>query len=153
MAPLKTLLRRYRRSQRGAELIEFALTFPILLLIALGLVDFGFMFQQYEVLTNAAREGARIAVLPDYSSADAEARVDQYISSSFLSGDGTVTTAVTPGTVDIGGVTMSTRTVTVTYPHEYLFLGGIAGYFGSTFGTQTLTASSTMRVEAPGEAP
>ena len=57
------------RSQRGAELIEFALIFPLLLLLMLGIVDFGFMFQRFEVLTNATREGARLAVLPGYDNA------------------------------------------------------------------------------------
>ena len=52
---------RVAASERGAELIEFALVFPLLLLIVLGIVDFGFMFQRLEVVTNAAREGARIA--------------------------------------------------------------------------------------------
>ena len=55
------------RSERGAELIEFALVFPTLLLVMLGIIDFGFLFQRYEVVTNAAREGARVAILPGYS--------------------------------------------------------------------------------------
>ena len=38
------------KSERGAELIEFALIFPLLLLVLLGIVDFGFLFQRYEVL-------------------------------------------------------------------------------------------------------
>ena len=66
-------------SERGAELIEFALVLPLLLLIILGIVDFGFMFQRFEVVTNAAREGARIAVLPGYATADVEARVQNYL--------------------------------------------------------------------------
>ena len=40
--------------------------FPLLLFVILGIVDFGFLFQRMEVVTNAAREGARIAVLPGY---------------------------------------------------------------------------------------
>ena len=32
----------------------------------LGIIDFGFLFQRYEVVTNAAREGARVAILPGY---------------------------------------------------------------------------------------
>ena len=57
-------------------MIEFALIFPLLLLVILGIVDFGFLFQRYEVLTNATREGARMAVLPGYTTwRTSEARV------------------------------------------------------------------------------
>ena len=66
MVPVNSLRQRLR-SERGAELIEFALVFPVLLLVVLGIVDFGFLFQRMEVVTNAAREGARMAVLPGYS--------------------------------------------------------------------------------------
>jgi Flp pilus assembly protein TadG len=154
MAPVRHLLKRFRRSQRGAELVEFALTFPLLLLIALGIVDFGFLFQEHEVLTNAAREGARVGALPDYSLADAENRAKDYVATSFFGGEeAKVTATATGGTVPIGGASMHTVTVTVTYPHEFLFIGGIASYFGGSFGTHTLTASSTMRTEAQAVAP
>ncbi len=66
---------RRRAGERGSELVEFALVFPLLLLVVLAIVDFGFLFQRYEVLTNAAREGARVAVLPGYTTADIQARV------------------------------------------------------------------------------
>ena len=63
------------RSEDGAQLVEFALVLPLLLLVMLGIAEFGFMFQRYEVVTNAAREGARLAVLPGYTDADVQARV------------------------------------------------------------------------------
>ena len=149
MASLRSLLKRWR-SESGAELVEFALTFPLLLLVVLGIIDFGTMFQQYEVVTNAAREGARIAVLPNYSDADVTSRVDQYVTQSiFTLGGGNLTRTVTrnPAVAVGGGACMSTVTVNVTYDHTYLFLGGIGTYFGRTFGTKTLSASSTMRTE------
>ena len=59
-----------RSCERGAELVEFAFVFPTLLLVMLGIIDFGFLFQRYEVVTNAAREGARVAILPGYGDAD-----------------------------------------------------------------------------------
>ena len=52
------------RSEDGAELVEFALVLPMLLLVVLGIAEFGFIFQRYEVVTNAAREGARMACSP-----------------------------------------------------------------------------------------
>ena len=54
--------RKQPSSERGAELVEFALVLPLLLLLVLGIVDFGFLFQRFEVVTNAAREGARLEI-------------------------------------------------------------------------------------------
>lgn len=155
MAALLKILRSRWRCDSGAEFVEAALAFPLLLLIVLGIMDFGMMFQQYEVLTNAAREGARIGVLPNYSQtfaaldANVKQRVNDYVSTSLLSAGGIVTTTVTvPPPVNIGGNCMTTVKVDVTYPHEFMFLGGIGTYFGQSFTTtKTLRASSTMRTE------
>ncbi len=49
-----------------------------------GIIDFGLLFQRYEAVTNAAREGARIAVLPGYAQADVQARVTQYLAAAGL---------------------------------------------------------------------
>jgi Flp pilus assembly protein TadG len=65
-------------SERGANVIEMAIVLPLLLLLIMGILDFGFLFQRYVVLTNAAVEGARVATLPGYSDADAVARVQSY---------------------------------------------------------------------------
>ncbi len=51
------------RSGKGQSLVEFAIVLPILLLLVLGIVDFGLGFKSYVVLTNATREGARYAVV------------------------------------------------------------------------------------------
>jgi Flp pilus assembly protein TadG len=149
MAALKrtTSLRRRWCSEKGAELIEFGLVFPLLLLVVLGIVDFGFLFQQYEVVTNAAREGARVVVLPGYAPADANARALAYLTAAGLTNAARTSAVGAPQTVSIGGNCMSTVSVTVTYPHQFVFLSGIGSYFGSTFGTATLSASSTMRKE------
>jgi Flp pilus assembly protein TadG len=44
-------------------LIEFALVFPVLILIVAGIIDFGFAFNQWNTAQNAAREGARVAAV------------------------------------------------------------------------------------------
>ena len=147
MAALRRLVRRFH-SDSGAELIEFGLTLPLLLLGVLGIIEFGFLFREYEIVTNAAREGARIAVLPAYSTADAQDRVGTYLTASGLDADLAPTPTVTPGSLALpGGACVSTIAVTVTYPHNLTFISGIASYFGETFGTVTLTATSTMRTE------
>src|SRR5439155_4823448 len=58
-------MRKRSRSERGAAIIETALTLPLLLLVAVGIFELGRAYQTWEVLTNAAREGARVAILPN----------------------------------------------------------------------------------------
>ena len=55
-------------SERGQSLIETALTLPLLLLVSVSIFEFGRAYQMTQVLTNAAREGARVAVLPGSTS-------------------------------------------------------------------------------------
>jgi len=49
-------------AERGIELLEFALVLPLLLVLLLGIFDFGAAFALRQKMTNAAREGARIVV-------------------------------------------------------------------------------------------
>lgn len=132
------------RSERGAELIEMAVALPLLLLIMMGMVDFAFLFQRYMVLTNAAMEGARVAVLPGYSSADAQARAIAYASTGGV--PGTISAAAAPVTLPgAGGSTWPGVQVTVTHEYQYQYLGPIASLFGGSFTSTTLTARSTVR--------
>jgi len=57
-------------SAAGVELVEFALVLPLLLLLIAGVWDFGSAFLLKDKMTNAAREGARIAVSTPLNSAD-----------------------------------------------------------------------------------
>lgn len=137
------------RGERGSQLIEFALVLPLLLLVVLGILDFGLLFQRYEAVTNAAREGARIAVLEDYQPSDVESRVAQYIADAGLTGT-PVTTVLPITAVNVGGACITMTGATVAYQNDYLFLGGIMSYFGnSPFASTMLTATARMRYEGP----
>jgi Flp pilus assembly protein TadG len=50
------------RSSAGAQLVEFALALPLLLVLVVGILDFGQAFNLKQKLNNAAREGARFAI-------------------------------------------------------------------------------------------
>lgn len=144
------------RSERGAELIEFALVFPLLLLVLLAIVDFGLVFQRMEVVTNAAREGARIAVLPGYSTADVTARVENYIETGGIpTAAGNPQVAVSDVTIptSLGGPSMTGKRVAVTYTHNYLFLGPVAGWFGGSFTDVPVSAIAIMRDEVASPGP
>ncbi len=51
--------RRSRRDERGQALVEFAAVLLPLMLIVVGIIQFGFLFAAYVGVSNAAREGAR----------------------------------------------------------------------------------------------
>ena len=51
------------RSERGQSLVEFALVLPMLLVLLLGIADFGRIFQAGIVTETAARNGAETAAL------------------------------------------------------------------------------------------
>lgn len=75
------MIKRWRRGERGAAAVEFALLLPFLLLIIGAIVDFGRFFYAQNITVNAAREGARLVVLgyPPVSAtgADGAGRVAQ----------------------------------------------------------------------------
>lgn len=52
-----------RNRERGATLIEAAVVLPILLLVVLGIIEFGLAFKDYLTVSYLSREGARIGAL------------------------------------------------------------------------------------------
>lgn len=122
-----------RKSERGQDLVEFALLLPVLLLLILGALDLGRMFFASISITNAAREGARYGGLhrddisftvvtcaaPPSNIAQAACREGQ---NSLI--DMTKMT-VTPSCPDAGGCAPYNRVViTVTYEFD-LLLGAL----------------------------
>jgi hypothetical protein len=54
---------RRARDQRGAIAVEFALIVPLLLMLVLGIIEFGFGYHAWDATQNAAREGARLGAV------------------------------------------------------------------------------------------
>ena len=147
--------RRLRGSERGAEVVEMAIITPLLLLVIMGVVDFGFLFQRYSVLTNAAMEGARVGTLPGYQiPADVEARVQAYAASGGVN-PATISVEAIPTTVPApGGGTYPAVQVTVEHEYTLDYIGPIAAIFGGD-GSRSVTmrARSVMRLQAGAASP
>ena len=133
------------RNERGAALLETAVTLPLILLISVAIFEFGRAYQHQQVLTNAAREGARIAVLPGYTDEQVNTAVRTYLTRGGL-------TAVDPAitrTEPVGPGTASR--VTINYPFNFIVLNPVARLVApaSTAGRGTLNmqASALMRNE------
>jgi Flp pilus assembly protein TadG len=143
---------RLRRDDRGAALLEMAFTLPLLLLISVGILEFGRAFQTWQIVTNAAREGARVAVLPGIDDSMVTARVQQYVQAGVLDAGVTPTVTIQRNvTVSYGGAgTASASRVIVSYPFHFMVLHDVATLIASntTLGTDfTMAASATMRNE------
>ena len=147
-----------RRNERGAALIETAITIPIILLISVGIFEFGRAYQTWQVVTNAAREGARVAILPEYPDTSVTARVRTYLKNGGLPAsivDDTTKTKVliTATTIPVdaaGTVTASAARIVVEYPFEFMVLQPVAQLVvnGSTAGAPfTMRMTTIMRNE------
>ena len=138
--------------ERGAALLEAAMTLPLLLLIAIGIFEFGRAYQTWQVLTNAAREGARVSVLPNSTSSAAESRVRAYMQSGQLSGYATASVSVDrSASISVGGGAVGASAVTVDYPFQFMVLQPVANLVvaGTATGSPlTMRASAVMRNEA-----
>lgn len=103
----------------GQSLVELAIILPVLMVILLGIIDFGRVFYAYVTITNASREGARYGSLHVFEDAAIEQRV--------------IDEAATTVTIDPGEIAVSwddpehPNTVTVTVNHDFqtLFFGNL----------------------------
>ena len=144
---MASLLRR-ARGHKGAALIEVALTLPLLLLVSVGIFEFGRAYQTWQVLTNAAREGARVAVLPDSTDDAIEERARAYMESGQLPEAQNAEIEITHDTdIDTGGGVMSTASeVTVNYPFSFVVLQPVARLIvpGTSLGSPIIMGASAM---------
>jgi Flp pilus assembly protein TadG len=121
--------RRKRTTRSGVAAVEFALVAPIFFLLVFGLIEFGRMMMVQQALTNAAREGSRVAVLATTKNgSDVEARMRDYLESVMAnasSGDVRVTVPGNLGTVTSGS------TLTVSAEVDYMDVSWVPlGYLG-----------------------
>jgi Flp pilus assembly protein TadG len=138
------------RNQRGAALLETAITIPIVLLVTVSIFEFGRAYQTWQVLTNAAREGARVAILADSSDAVVTDAVRNYLSSGQLPGADSVAIKV-ERTVPFGAANTASR-ITVTYPFNFVVLNPVMKLInkGATAGqgTTNMVSAALMRNES-----
>jgi Flp pilus assembly protein TadG len=131
------------RGREGAAAVEFAIVLNLLLLLLMGMIDFGHAWFLRQVITNASREGARVGVVYPHPVNEVEPRVIAGVK-NVLPGS----MATDPGLdvkVNVGsGLTAAPLTVTVTYPKQWW----IINYFVPTLGDSTqIGAQTVMRYE------
>jgi len=134
-------------------MVEFALVLPVLLVVLLGMLDFGKAFNYWQDATHISAEGARYAAVnrkPDPDSADSlqlQLR-DQVDSNELHEGSSSVSAAEVCISFPNGSSNPGDP-VEVSMSFEYHWLAFLTGYGGGPQLTdKTVTSSSTMRLEA-----
>ena len=138
------------KNQKGAALLETAVTLPLVLLVCVSVFEFGRAYQTWQVLTNAAREGARVAILPESTDAQVTAAVVSYMKGGQLQGVSDAKIAV-ERTVPFAATNTASR-VTVSYPFKFSVLNPVIRLVksGSSTGqgTTTMVSAALMRNES-----
>jgi Flp pilus assembly protein TadG len=141
---------RLKKNERGAALLETAIIVPIILLISVGIFEFGRAYQTWQVLTNAAREGARIAVIAGTTDAAVRSRVNSY-----LTGGGLTTlpdAKIVVKRTEALTATDTASVIEVNYPFSFMVLNPVVRLIapGDTTGKDPITmkSSAIMRNES-----
>jgi Flp pilus assembly protein TadG len=122
-APLRSPSRHPLRSQRGAEIVEFAITLPVILIVFFIFVDFGIAFSDQAVIANASRAAAREAIRGSDNAAAYAAANAVLTSLSSWTGGGSHTCDADKCTVVRAGTGPGDDvTVTITFPFHFLLL-------------------------------
>ena len=119
--------------------MEFAVVAPVFLLLVFGMIEYGRMVMVQQVLTNASREGARVAVLDGSTSQQVQDTVNQYLNSGSISGAVITVDPANPADAGFGDpvtVSVDIGFSQVSWLPSPMYLGG-----------QTLSATTVMRRE------
>ncbi|MBP2636730.1 MAG: TadE-like protein [Firmicutes bacterium] len=135
--------KRYLTNNRGQAIVETALILPVIVLLLFAIMEFGQIFNQYIVVTAAAREGARAAAVSD----DAAAQLAIVNATTSISNSGLSVAIVYP---EGGREQGKSVTVTVSKPIE-VNTPMIKEIIDSVFAGRPpmLVGRSVMRVEQP----
>jgi Flp pilus assembly protein TadG len=138
------------RNQKGAALLETAITLPLVLLVCVSVFEFGRAYQTWQVLTNAAREGARVAVLSESTDAEVTSAVKAYMQGGQLPSAALANISV-ERMVPFATSNTASR-VTISYPFKFTVLNPVIRLVksGSTTGqgTTTMVSVALMRNES-----
>ena len=141
-----------RTRERGSAMVEAAISIPLLLVLMVGIFEVGRAYQTWQVLTNAAREGARMAITPSGTPSDTTALIRQFMADGQLSNSATAAVSVNKGvTINVNGTSVGASLVTVDYPFNFIMLQPIVRLVapGATVGGPiTMRATAVMRNEA-----
>ena len=134
------VLHRFRQTDTGQTLVEFAMVLPLMLILMFGIVDFGRAFYIWLTVTNAAREGARVGATQQ-PTGPIGTRISQAMGPL-----GTSQLTTTLGNVQ--GPRGEAMTVDLTYNFNFVTpLAPLVSLLGGSLATPAITSHASMRLE------
>jgi Flp pilus assembly protein TadG len=130
----------YLQNNRGVAAVELAICLPILTLLVFGSIEFGLLFYNQQVITNASREGVRAGIVTGTTTDDIIDIVKNYCNGKLINLNGDNELLTDEVTVS-GPDGNNDLTVRVDYDYDFL-LASILG-----FTDKTLSAQTIMRME------
>lgn len=124
----------------GTAAVEFAVVSPIMILLTMGMMEMGRVVMVQQILVNASREGARLAILPGTTTSEVVSQVTTELGNQTISG-ATVTTIPSDLSTAVGGTAV---TVQVSIPAANISWIPNPVYTANS----TLQAETTMRRES-----
>lgn len=137
---LDKVCRSYRKQRRGSAAVEFALVAPLFFILVFGMIEVGRMMMVQQVITNASREGARLAVLDTATVGEIKSTVEDFLASGMISGADVIVSPDPPSDAAHGEpvtVTVEIAFDKVSWLPSPVFLGDV-----------NLSASTAMRRES-----
>jgi Flp pilus assembly protein TadG len=133
-----------RRRERGQGLVEFALVFPIMMLVLVAIFDLGRLVFAYNDITNAARTGARAAIVNQGGTVARDSTIRQATSLGLQNANVTVSylTADEAGACAFPYKMGCVARVQVNFTWQ-----AITPIIGNILGPITVTTQSTMPIE------
>jgi len=133
-------LSRTKDQKRAAVIVEMAVLTPLLILIFMGIIEFGWLFHVKSSLTTASRMGARTGTLPGMTMSEVYSDVDDIMIAMGFTPDRC------PYEVDITMATAGNPYITVEVTVQYEDATVMGGFF-SWLEIDELQSSTTLRLE------
>ena len=148
IAGVGAFMRKQKRNsdQKGAAAVEFAIILPVFVLLLFGMIEWGLLLFNQQVITNASREGARAGIVvgsPRFSDDEIRDVVTAYVGNHLVTfgSASSPNIQITPAGDRSSLVFGDDLRVTVTYNYGFLVLSNLG------YSDKVLTADSLMKME------
>lgn len=140
-------------NERGVSALEFTLLAPLIFVLVFGMIEFGILFYDKQIITNASREGARAGIIaqsPRVTEGEIKGVVRAYAQKNLVTFGNDILTNDDIGVEGAGGSFGQDLKVTVQYKYNFLVFPNFKNlrWVGDDFpGEINLKATSVMKME------